>query len=170
MSRFLPSFPVCFRFAAVPAFAALLLAGCATAPAPAPKTVVAPAPAPVAKETEYSNMVVSDVKGVSSPFVTQPGTIFPENKMGYRLVLTSDVSMPNLVATELSPTEILVQARVYNRSKETQVLDITFAVGEDRESYHAPSVVFPGQRARDIKFKLSTQATQNLRLIVSRSK
>lgn len=152
---------------------ALLISGCATPPpppAPVAAPVVAKPATPVASDTSYTNMSVSEAKNVSSPFETAPGTIFPENKMGYRLVLTSGVSMPNLVATEVDGTDILVQARVYNRAETAQTLDITFAVGEDRDTYHAHGVVFPPNRARDIKFKLSQQATQNLRLIVSRSK
>ncbi len=153
--------------------AALVLAGCETAPAPAAPVAPKPAPvaaAPVETEKAYSNMIVSEAKGVSSPFKTEKGTVFPENKMGYRLVLTGGVSMPNLVATEEGEDSILVQARVYNRLPTTQVLDIIFAVGDDHDSYHAKGVVFPGDRARDIRFKLSRQATQNLCLIVTRSK
>ena len=150
----------------------LAFAGCETVPEP-PPVVAKPKPvaAPVVEtEREYTNISVSEAKGVSSPFRTEHGTVFPENKMGYRLVLTGGVSMPNLIATEVSPTEILVQALVCNRLDTAQTLDITFAVGEDRESYHAKGVVFPADRARDIKFKLSQQATQNLCLIVTRSK
>ena len=149
------------------------LTGCETVPTPPPPVVAKARPTVVAvvdAEQEYTNMSVSEAKGVSSPFKTERGTIFPENKMGYRLLLTGGVSMPNLIATEISPTEILVQARVYNRSDAVQVLDITFAVGEDHDSYHAKGVRFPANRARDIKFKLSQQATQNLCLIVTRTK
>ncbi len=148
----------------------LALAGCETTPEPPPVAAKPkPVAAPVETEKEYTNMSVSEAKGVSSPFKTEPGTIFPENKMGYRLVLTGGVSMPDLIATEISPTEILVQARVYNRSDSAQTLDIIFEVEEDKDTYNAKGVRFPANRARDIKFKLSQQATQNLCLIVTRS-
>ncbi|MDB6095695.1 MAG: hypothetical protein JWM32_3257 [Verrucomicrobia bacterium] len=151
---------------------ALALVGCESAPnkpAPKPAQPMGVTGPKAEQSTEYTNISVSEAKGVSSPFKTEPGTIFPENKMGYRLLLTGGVSMPNLIATEISATEILVQARVYNRSDSPQNLDIIFAVGEDKVSYNAKNVHFPANRARDIKFKLSRQATQNLCLIVSDS-
>jgi hypothetical protein len=150
----------------------LAVTGCETVPEPPPVVVAKPKPVVVAVETEkeYTNISVSEAKGVSSPFKTEPGTIFPENKMGYRLVLTGGVSMPNLIATEISPTEILVQARVYNRADSAQTLDIIFEIGDDKDTYNAKGVKFPANRARDIKFKLSQQATQNLCLIVTRSR
>lgn len=152
--------------------AALIMGGCQSAPAPTAPVVEKPKPALVAEETEreYTNMSVSEAKGVSSPFKTEQGTVFPENKMGYKLLLSSGVSMPNLIATQIDESDILVQARVYNRADYPQTLDIIFEIGEDKDSYNAKHVVFPANRARDIKFKLSQQATQNLCLIVSRSK
>ena len=146
--------------------ASLLLAGCQTAPV----AVVAPVkPKPVAvveQDTVYTNMSVSEAKGVSSPFKTEKGTVFPENKMGYKLILSSDVSMPNLLATQLPSTDIQVLIRIYNRGDD-QTLNIICARGEDRNTYQAHGVFFPANRARDIKFTISQQDSQNLSLIVT---
>ena len=120
--------------------ASLILTGCQTAPEVAAKPAAkAPKPAAVEQDTLYNNISVSEAKGVSSPFKTAKGTIFPENKMGYKLILTSDISMPNLLATQLA----------------------------DRSTYQALGVFFPANRARDIKFTVSEQDGQNLSLIVT---
>jgi len=147
----------------------LILAGCQTAPvttAPAAK----PKSAAIEHETVYNNISVSEAKGVSSPFKTEKGTVFPENKMGYKLILSSDVSMPNLLATQLNNSNIMVQMRIYNRGDYDQTLNIVCARGEDRNSYQANGVIFPANRARDIKFTVSEQDSQNLSLIVTRSR
>jgi len=147
--------------------AGLMLAGCQSAP----EAVVAPKakPKPVAAEYEtfYNNISVSEAKGVSAPFKSDKGTVFPENKMGYKLILSSDVSMPNLLATQLETTEIQVQIRIYNRGDYDQTLNIFCARGEDRSTYQARGVFFPANRARDIKFTISQQDSQNLSLIVT---
>ena len=147
----------------------LLLAGCQTAP-----VATAPAAKPKAAagehDTVYTNISVSEAKGVSSPFKTEKGTVFPENKMGYKLILTSDVSMPNLLATQLNNANILVQMRIYNRGDYDQTLNIICARGDDRSTYQANGVLFPANRARDIKFTVSEQDSQNLSLIVTRSR
>jgi hypothetical protein len=149
--------------------AGLILAGCQSAPmAVAP--VVKPKPLAVEHDTLYTNISVSEAKGVSSPFKTEKGTVFPENKMGYKLILSGDVSMPNLLATQLSTSDILVQMRIYNRGDYPQTLDIVCARGEDRNSYQALGVSFPANRARDIKFTVTEQDSQNLSLIVTRSR
>ena len=146
--------------------AGLILAGCQSAPlAVAP--VVKPKVAAVEHDTLYNNISVSEAKGVSSPFKTEKGTVFPENKMGYKLILSSDVSMPNLLATQLDTKDILVQMRVYNRADYDQTLNIFCARGEDRSTYQARGVFFPANRARDIKFTVSEQDSQNLSLIVT---
>ncbi len=146
--------------------AGLILAGCQSAP-----VAVVPAAKPKVAATEhdtlYNNISVSEAKGVSSPFRTEKGTVFPENKMGYKLILSSDVSMPNLLATQLVSTEIQVQMRVYNRADYDQTLNIFCARGEDRSTYQARGVFFPANRARDIKFTVSEQDSQNLSLIVT---
>ena len=147
----------------------LALAGCQTAPevkAPVAKAKSAQSE----QDTLYTNMSVSEAKGVSSPFKTEKGTVFPENKMGYKLILTSDVSMPNLLATQLNNTNLLVQIRIYNRGDYDQVLNIICARGDDRSTYQANGVLFPANRARDIKFTVSEQDSQNLSLIVTRSR
>jgi hypothetical protein len=143
----------------------LLLAGCQSAPVavvPPPK----PKPVVVEQETQYQNISVSAAKGVSSPFKTEKGTVFPENKMGYKLILSSDVSMPNLLATQLPSSDIQVLMRIYNRG-EDQTLNIICARGEDRSTYQAHGVFFPANRARDIKFTVSQADSQNLSLIVA---
>lgn len=147
--------------------AGLIVAGCQTAP-----VVVAPKAKPTAaavvdQETLYNNISVSEAKGVSSPFKTEKGTVFPENKMGYKLILSGDVSMPNLLATQLTTADILVQMRIYNRGDYDQTLNIVCARGEDRSTYQARGVIFPANRARDIKFTVSEQDSQNLSLIVT---
>jgi len=144
---------------------AIIFAGCQTAP-------VAVAPAHKAKavaETEelYNNISVSEAKGVSSPFKMERGTVFPENKMGYKLILTSDVSMPNLLATQLESTNIQVLMRIYNRGDYDRVLNIVCARGEDHSTYQAMGVRFPANRARDIRFTVSEEDSQNLSLIVT---
>lgn len=147
------------------AMAGLFLTGCETAPmaaAPAAK------PKPVVEQERlYNNISVSEAKGVSSPFKTERGTVFPENKMGYKLILTSDVSMPNLLATRLESKDIQVQMRIYNRGDYDRVLNIVCARGEDRSTYQAMGVSFPANRARDIKFTVSELDSQNLSLIVT---
>ncbi len=146
----------------------LILAGCQTAP-----VAVAPAPKPKAaaeKERLYNNISVSEAKGVSSPFKTEKGTVFPENKMGYKLILTSDVSMPNLLATQLDSSDIQVQMRIYNRGDYDRVLNIVCARGEDHSTYQAMGVMFPANRARDIKFTVSEADSQNLSLIVTNAR
>jgi hypothetical protein len=147
---------------------ALILAGCQSAPvvvAPPPK------PKPVAdKDRLYNNIVVSEAKGVSSPFKTEKGTVFPENKMGYKLILTSDVSMPHLLATQLDSSDIQVQMRIYNRGDYDRVLNIVCARGEDHSTYQAMGVLFPANRARDIKFTVSEADSQNLSLIVTNAR
>ena len=154
------------------AAASLVLTGCESVPqTPTPAPVAAkPKPAVAETEKEYTNISVSEAKGVSSPFKSEKGTIFPENKMGYKLVLSGGVSMPNLLATNSSDTEIVVQMRIYNRADYEQTLDIVCAVGEDRDSYQAKGVKFPANRARDIRFKMTQQAAQSLTLIVSRNR
>ena len=148
--------------------ASLILTGCQTAPEVAAKPAAkAPKPAAVEQDTLYNNISVSEAKGVSSPFKTAKGTIFPENKMGYKLILTSDISMPNLLATQLADKEIMVQMRVYNRGDYDRTLNIFCARGEDRSTYQALGVFFPANRARDIKFTVSEQDGQNLSLIVT---
>jgi len=149
--------------------AGLTFAGCETAPV-APAPAKKPKAAVVEHERLYNNISVSEAKGVSSPFKTEKGTVFPENKMGYKLILTSDVSMPNLLATQLDSKEILVQMRIYNRADFDQVLNIVCARGEDRSTYQATGVVFPANRARDIKFTVSEQDSQNLTLIVTQAR
>jgi hypothetical protein len=148
--------------------AGLMLVGCQTAP-----VAVAPAkPKPVAaveEETLYKNISVSQAKGVSSPFKTDRGTVFPENKMGYKLILSSDVSMPDLLATQLPSSDIQVLMRIYNRG-EDQTLNIICARGEDRSTYQAHGVFFPANRARDIKFTVTQADSQNLSLIVAPSR
>ncbi|MEO6874788.1 MAG: hypothetical protein ABI222_08195, partial [Opitutaceae bacterium] len=109
--------------------AGLILAGCETAPvatstAPKAKTAVGTT---ADRERLYDNISVSEAKGVSSPFKTEKGTVFPENKMGYKLILTSDVSMPNLAATILDSNDIQVLMRVYNRGDYDQTLNIVCA-------------------------------------------
>ena len=150
--------------------AGLILAGCQSAPV---------AVAPVAKpkmvsaaehDTLYNNISVSEAKGVSSPFKTEKGTVFPDNKMGYKLILSGDVSMPNLLATQLDTKDIQVQMRIYNRGDYDQTLNIICARGEDRSTYQARGVLFPANRARDIKFTVSEQDSQNLSLIVTPSR
>ena len=147
----------------------LFFGGCETAPV-TPAPVKKAAPAAVEKERLYDNISVSEAKGVSSPFKTERGTVFPENKMGYKLILTSDVSMPNLLATQLESKEILVQMRIYNRADSDQVLNIVCARGEDRSTYQARGVVFPANRARDIKFTVSEQDSQSLTVIVTQAR
>jgi hypothetical protein len=147
--------------------AALILAGCQSAPV-AVAPVVKPKPVAVVEhEAVYDNISVSEAKGVSSPFKTDKGTVFPENKMGYKLILCSDVSMPNLLASQLVSAEIQVQMRIYNRADYDQTLNIVCARGEDRSTYQARGVFFPANRARDIKFTVSEQDSQNLSLIVT---
>src|SRR4029079_9331729 len=66
--------------------AVALLAGCQSAPTAvsrAPKAKVVTAD----HETLYSNISVSEAKGISEPFKTEKGAVFPENKMGYKLIL-----------------------------------------------------------------------------------
>jgi hypothetical protein len=149
--------------------ASLIFAGCETAPV-APAPVKKPKAAAVEQERLYNNISVSEAKGVSSPFKTEKGTVFPENKMGYKLILTSDVSMPNLLATQLDSKEILVQMRIYNRADYDQVLNIVCARGEDHSTYQATGVMFPANRARDIKFTVNEQDSQNLTLIVTQAR
>lgn len=149
--------------------AVALLAGCQSTPttlsrAPKAKVVVAD------HETLYSNISVSEAKGISEPFKTEKGAVFPENKMGYKLILTSDVSMPNLLATQLPNSNILVQMRIYNRGDYSQTLNIICARGEDRSTYQANGVVFPANRARDIRFTVNEQDSQNLSLIVTNAR
>jgi hypothetical protein len=156
---------ISFAFTLI-SLAGLFLAGCQTAPV---AVVAAPKPKPVVveqQETQYQNISVSAAKGVSSPFKTDRGTVFPENKMGYKLILSSDVSMPNLLATQLPSTDIQVLMRIYNRG-EDQTLNIICARGEDRDTYQAHAVFFPANRARDIKFTVSQADSQNLSLIVA---
>lgn len=148
--------------------AGLILAGCQSAPV-AVAPVAKPKPVAVEHDTLYNNISVSEAKGVSSPFETERGTVFPENKMGYKLILSSDVSMPKLLATQLVTTDIQVQIRIYNRGDYDQTLNIVCARGEDRNTYQARGVMFPANRARDIKFTVSEQDSQNLSLIVTRS-
>ena len=149
--------------------AGLILAGCQSAPV-AVAPVVKPKPVAVEHDTLYNNISVSEAKGVSSPFKTERGTVFPENKMGYKLILSGDVSMPNLLATQLPTSDILVQIRIYNRGDYDQTLNIVCARGEDRNSYQAMGVFFPANRARDIKFTVTELDSQNLSLIVTRSR
>jgi hypothetical protein len=146
--------------------AVVLLAGCQTAPEP---VVAKPKAKPVVTEQEtlYNNISVSEAKGVSAPFKSEKGTVFPENKMGYKLILSGDVSMPNLLATQLENTQIQVQIRIYNRGDYDQTLNIFCARGEDRSTYQARGVFFPAKRARDIKFTVSQQDSGNLSLIVT---
>ena len=122
------------------------------------------------KEMRFTNMSVSEAKGISSPFKTENGTIFPENKMGYKLILTSDIAMPNLLATQLPNSDILVQMRIYNRADYPQTLNIVCARGEDRSTYQANAVVFPANRARDIRFTVNERDSQNLSLIVTNTR
>ncbi len=146
----------------------LIFAGCQTAP-----VAVAPAAKPKAvadADRLYNNIMVSEAKGVSSPFKTEKGTVFPENKMGYKLILTSDVSMPHLLATQLDSTDIQVQMRIYNRGDYDRVLNIVCARGEDRSTYQALGVLFPANRARDIKFTVNEADSQNLSLIVTNAR
>ncbi len=146
----------------------LALAGCQSAPvatAPAAK----PKPVAVEQEKVYSNISVSEAKGVSSPFKTAQGTVFPENKMGYKLMMSRDVSMPNLLATQLANSNIMIQIRLYNRADSAQTLDIVCARGEDRTTYQAKGVVFPAKLARDITFTVTEAESQNLSVIVTRS-
>jgi hypothetical protein len=145
--------------------AGLLLAGCQSAPVTA--TVVAKPKPVVEQEKLYTNISVSEAKGVSAPFKSEKGTVFPENKMGYKLILTGDVSMPNLLATQLESKDIQVQMRIYNRGDYDRVLNIVCARGEDHSTYQAMGVFFPANRARDIKFTVSEQDSQNLSLIVT---
>ena len=147
---------------------AVLLAGCQSAGTVT--RAAKPKSAAIDQETLYSNISVSEAKGISSPFKTEKGTVFPENKMGYKLILTSDISMPNLLATQLPNTDILVQMRIYNRADNTQTLNIVCARGEDRSTYQANGVVFPANRARDIRFTVNEQDSQNLTLIVTNSR
>jgi len=145
----------------------LFLAGCQSAPvAPAPAK---PKPAAVEQEKVYSNISVSEAKGVSSPFKTEKGTVFPENKMGYKLIMSQEVSMPNLLATQLANSNILIQIRIFNRADTAQTLDIVCARGEDRTTYQAKGVVFPAKLARDIKFTVTEPESQSLSVIVTRS-
>ena len=146
-----------------------LLAGCQSAPTTAQRTATAKV-AEANREMLFTNMSVSEAKGISSPFKTEKGTVFPENKMGYKLILTSDVSMPNLLATQLPSSDILVQMRIYNRADYSQTLNIVCARGEDRSTYQANAVVFPANRARDIRFTVSERDSQNLSLIVTNSR
>jgi hypothetical protein len=147
--------------------ASLILTGCQTAPVVAAPVVQKPKAVVVEHETLYNNISVSEAKGVSAPFKSEKGTVFPENKMGYKLILASDVSMPNLLATQLANSEIMVQMRIYNRGDYDRTLNIFCARGEDRSTYQALGVSFPANRARDIKFTVSEQDSQNLSLIVT---
>ena len=149
--------------------ASLMLTACQTTPEVVAPVAQKPKPVAVEHDTLYSNIVVSEAKGVSSPFKTEKGTVFPENKMGYKLILSSDVSMPNLLATQLDSTEIQVQMRIYNRGDYDQTLNIVCARGEDRSTYQAMGVFFPAKRARDIKFTVSEADSQSLSLIVKPS-
>ena len=147
--------------------ASLILMGCQTAPEVVAPVAKKPKAAVAEHETLYNNISVSEAKGVSSPFKTEKGTVFPENKMGYKLILTSDVSMPNLLATQLATTEIMVQMRISNRGDYDRTLNIFCARGEYRSTYQALGVFFPANRARDIKFTVSEQDSKNLSLIVT---
>jgi hypothetical protein len=150
-------------------FVGLALAGCQSAPV-ANVPVAKPRPVAAEQEKVYSNISVSEAKGVSSPFKTEKGTVFPENKMGYKLIMSHDVSMPNLLATQLANSNILIQIRIYNRADFAQTLDIACARGEDRTTYQAKDVVFPAKLARDIKFTVTEPESQNLSVIVTRSR
>ncbi|RFC51357.1 MAG: hypothetical protein DUW69_000165 [Verrucomicrobia bacterium] len=147
--------------------ASLILMGCQTVPEVVGPMAKKPKAAAVEHDTLYNNISVSEAKGVSSPFKAEKGTVFPENKMGYKLILTSNVSMPNLLATQLATTEIMVQMRIYNRGDYDRTLNIFCARGEDRSTYQALGVFFPANRARDIKFTVTEQDSRNLSLIVT---
>lgn len=147
----------------------LVLAGCQSAPVVSNSKAKAKTAAALEHDTLYTNISISEAKGISSPFKTEKGTVFPDNKMAYKLILTSDISMPSLLATQLVSTDLMVQMRIYNRGDYDQTLDIVCARGEDRNSYQARGVLFPANRARDIKFTVSEQDSQNLSLIVTRS-
>ena len=159
-----------FRYVALLNLAGLLLAGCQSASVATSSTKPKAAVTSVDQEMVYDNIRVSEAKGVSSPFATEKGTVFPENKMGYKLILSSDISMPKLLATQFDSTDIQVQMRVYNRGDYDQTLNITCARGEDHSTYQARGVVFPAKRARDIKFTVSETDSQNLSLIVRPSR